>query len=31
MTVHLQESWDTSASDDLEGTWTYDGGFFVRK
>lgn len=30
MTVHLQESLDTSASEDLEGLWTYGGGFFVR-
>ena len=31
MTVHLQESLETSASEDLGGTWTYDGGFFVRR
>ncbi len=30
MTVHLQESLDTSARDDLSGTWTYRGGFFTR-
>jgi hypothetical protein len=30
MTVHLQESLDTSASEELSGTWTYRGGLFVR-
>jgi hypothetical protein len=31
MTVHLEESLETSSSEDLEGTWFYDGGFFARK
>ena len=31
MTVHLEESLETSPSEDLEGTWFYDGGFFVRR
>ena len=31
MTVHLQESLDTSAGQDIEGTWTDDGGFFTRR
>ena len=30
MTVHLLESLDSSADDNLEGTWTYVGGFLVR-
>jgi hypothetical protein len=31
MTVHLQESLETSAGEDLKGTWTYNGGFFTRR
>ena len=31
MTVHLDESLETSPSQDLEGTWFYDGGFFVKR
>lgn len=31
MTVHLDESLETSPSEDLEGTWFYDGGFFVKR
>jgi hypothetical protein len=28
MTVHLQESLDSSGREDLSGTWTYRSGFF---
>ena len=31
MTVHLDESLQTFSSEDLEGTWFYDGGFFVKR
>jgi len=31
MTVHLEESLETSPSEDLEGTWFYDGGFFAKR
>jgi hypothetical protein len=31
MTVHLEESLATSPSEDLEGTWFYDGGFFAKR
>jgi len=31
MTVHLDESLETSPSEELEGTWFYDGGFFVKR
>jgi hypothetical protein len=31
MTVHLQESLETSPSGDLEGTWIYGSGLFVRR
>lgn len=30
LTVHLDESLDTAPEGSLEGTWTYDGGFFTR-
>ena len=30
MTVHLQESLDSSGHEDLSGTWTYRSGFFFR-
>ena len=30
MTVHLEESLETSPSEVLDGTWFYDGGFFVK-
>jgi len=31
MTVHLEESLETSPSEDLEGTWFYDGGFLAKR
>jgi len=31
MTVHLEESLETSPSGDLEGTWIYGSGLFVRR
>jgi len=31
MTVHLEESLETSPSEALEGTWFYDGGFFAKR
>lgn len=31
MMVHLEESLETSPSEDLEGTWFYGGGFFVKR
>jgi hypothetical protein len=31
MTVHLDESLESSGLDDLSGTWTYRGGFFHRR
>ena len=30
MTVHLQESLESSGLEDLSGTWTYRSGFFFR-
>ena len=30
LTVHLQESLETSTSEGLEGRWTYRGGLFIR-
>jgi len=31
MTVHLEESLETTPSGDLEGTWIYGSGLFVRR
>jgi hypothetical protein len=31
MTVHLEESLETSPSEDLEGTWFYDVGLFAKR
>ena len=31
MTVHLEESLETSPSEDLEGTWIYGSGLFARR